>query len=78
MSRSTTSPPPERSVVSGGHWRASEGGEDERQAIRPRHVCQPLSLGAGTAPKSMTPTYAAVPPPRAQLAVKPSGGALRC
>jgi hypothetical protein len=78
MSRSTASPPPERSVVSGGRWRVSEGDEGERQAIRPRHVCQPRLLGARTAPRSMTPTYAAVPPPRAQLAVKPSGGALGC
>jgi len=65
MSRSTALPPPERSVVSGGQWRASEGDEDDRQAIRPRHVCQPVLLGARTAPKSMTPTYAAVAAPRA-------------
>jgi hypothetical protein len=57
-------------------------GEQRRRrratSIRPRHVCQPLLLVARTAHKRMTPTYSAVPPPRAQLAVKPSGGALRC
>ena len=57
MSRSTASPPPERSVVSGRHCRASES-EDERQPIR-GGACRPVLLGARTAPKSVSRTYAA-------------------
>jgi hypothetical protein len=59
MSRSTASPPPERGVVPGGHCRASEADEDEPRVMRPRHACQPVSLGARTARKTMSHPYAA-------------------
>jgi hypothetical protein len=74
MSRSTASPPPERSVLSGGRCRASEA---DKMSEKP---CARVGLFSGALPlsQSVSRTYAAGRGRETNPHSSPLGGALRC
>ena len=76
MLRSTASPPPERSVVSGSHCRASEADQISKK-LWPASCVDPFSDGLPLL-QSLSPTYAADRRRETNPHSNPTGGALQC